>query len=236
MTRALTVPSLFVLAALCAHAAANDAVREAVAPMLPAGATMSISASPVPGVSEVAIGVEVFYVSNDGQYLLGGPLITTAGQVNLTEQRVAQARRRIIAEASVLRLYRYPAREPRHRITVVTDIDCPYCRRLHNDMQAYNEAGIDVSYIMLPRAGKGSKSYIKTVDAACAADPEGAITAAMNGEEVASSRCEHPIDEHLEIVRRLKLGSTPSIVLENGSLVVGYKDPQALLALIEGAD
>ena len=117
-------------------------------------------------------------------------------------------------------------------MTIVTDIDCPYCRRLHNDMEAYNAAGFDVSYVMLPRAGRDSGSYRKTVAAACGAPPEAAITAAMNGETPSSPPCDHPIDEHMQLARELGVTSTPTIVLEDGRIVLGQKSPADLLSAI----
>ena len=82
---------------------------------------------------------------------------------------------------------------------------------------------------MLPRSGKGSASYRKTVNAACAENPEAAITAAMAGAEPAARACDHPIDDHLALARQLNVSSTPSIVLPDGRLMLGQQSPGALL-------
>lgn len=224
--------SLLAVVAVSCAAADEAAVRAAVAELLPDQSNVDIGESPLPDILEVAVGTQVFYVSADGRYVLGGPLIKTANGRNLSEQRVARARRQILDAAADIGTYNYPSTTATHSVTVVTDIDCPYCRRLHTDLPQYAAAGISVNYIMLPRAGKGSASYTKTVNAACADDPEAAITAAMNGASPGAARCAHPIDEHMALARKLGVTSTPTIVLEDGRMVLGQKKAADLLATI----
>lgn len=217
---------------LPAAQADDAAIREALARVLPAAGSAIIEPSGLPGLRSVILGTQVIYVSDDGSYVLGGPLIDTRSGSNLTEKRVARVRQRVLDASADLRVFRYPAAEPRHRVTVFTDIDCPYCRRLHNDLPSFGDAGIDVTYVMLPRAGKGSPSYRKTVSASCAPSPEQAITAAMNGGAPEPASCKNPVDAHMALARQMNITSTPSIVLEDGRLVLGYKNAQTLLALI----
>ncbi len=233
----MSIRWLWTLAAVWASttvvAADRTAVDAAIRDALPEMAGAVIEPSPVPDISAVTVGTRVFYVTNDGRYVFGGPLIASADRSNLTEARVATARRDLLAARSDMPTFRYPADPATYRVTVFTDIDCPYCRRLHNDLPDYARAGIDVTYVMLPRSGKGSASYRKTVNAACAEDPEAAITAAMAGGEPPARSCEHPIDEHLALARQLNVSSTPSIVLPDGRLVLGHQPPGALLEAMQ---
>ncbi len=212
---------------------ATEAIREAVQRLQPQAKDIRIQASPIPGVSEVSIGLQVLYVSNDGSFALGGPLLALEDGTNLTERRLADARAEVLGAAEDVPVFHYPANEALHTVTVFTDIDCPHCRRMHNELPAMQAAGIDIKYVLLPRAGKGSASYQKSINAACAKDPEASITAAMAGQQPAASSCEHPIDRHLELSRKLNVRSTPSIVLEDGQLVLGYHTADRLLKVIE---
>lgn len=216
---------------LSATAETPDPVREALSRLVPTATDPMIRPSGVPGITEVSIGLEVFYITDDGRFVFGGPLIATADRSNLTETSVAAARLQEIKRHEGLRLYRYPADAPRQRIIVFTDIDCPHCRKLHADIPEFQRSGIDVSYVMLPRTGKGSPSYLKTVAAACADDPEKAITAAMSGASLPEADCEHPIDEHLALVRKMGVTSTPTILLQDGRMVVGRKTATELTRL-----
>ncbi|HAH80198.1 MAG TPA: protein-disulfide isomerase, partial [Gammaproteobacteria bacterium] len=44
-----------------------------------------------------------------------------------------------------------------------TDVDCGYCRKLHNEMAQINELGIEVRYLAYPRAGVDSDTHDKMV-------------------------------------------------------------------------
>ena len=46
-----------------------------------------------------------------------------------------------------------PKEAAKYTITVFTDIDCGYCRRLHSQIAEYNRLGIRVRYMFFPRSG-----------------------------------------------------------------------------------
>lgn len=217
------------LSFLAINTSANDAIREAVTRLQPAAKDIRIEPSAVEGISEVSIGMQVLYVSNDGEFALAGPLIALDKGTNLTEQRLSSARASVFDKAADVPMFHYPAAAPRHKVTIFTDIDCPHCRRMHNELPAMQAAGIDVTYVLLPRSGVGTPSYKKSISAACADDPEATITAAMAGQQPTAATCEHPIDDHLKLSRSLNVSSTPSILLEDGQLVLGYHTADRLL-------
>jgi len=165
--------------------------------------------------------------------VLGGRLLETADEDNLNEWRVAALGAGLLSHHDQVQPFSWAADNTRQTITVVTDIDCPYCRKLHKEIPALNAAGVSVNYLMLPRAGRDSPSYDKTVGAACAADAEDAITQAMNGKTFARGSCKHPIDTHMQLAREIGIASTPGIVLPGGKIVPGYKSAAAILKLLE---
>lgn len=231
---AFRLTALVLLSFACSFgASANDAIREAISKLQPNANDIHIEPSAVEGVSEVSIGLQVLYVSDDGQFALGGPLISLSNGTNLTEQRLSSARAATLKQATEVNTFHYPAPQAKHKVTVFTDIDCPHCRRLHNELPAMQAAGIDVTYVLLPRSGAGSASYQKSINAACAQNPEEAITSAMAGKLPAPASCEHPIDDHLKLSRAMNVSSTPSIVLEDGQMVLGYRTASALLKALE---
>ena len=133
-------------------------------------------------------------------------------------------------------MLRFAAGDPQHQITVVTDIDCTYCRRLHQQMAEFNDAGISVDYLIMPRAGLGSASYRKAVNALCAGQPAAAFTAAMAGHDNPQQDCEHSVDAQFALSRQLGVTGTPAIVLDDGAMIHGYVPPAELLARLNGTD
>ncbi|MCK5921554.1 MAG: thioredoxin fold domain-containing protein, partial [Methylococcales bacterium] len=106
--------------------------------------------------------------------------------------------------------------------------DCPYCRKMHDDMKGYNDAGIAIRYMLYPRAGVKSPSYDKVVSVWCADDRKEAMTKSKNGEEIEAKTCENPVEEHMAIANQIGVTGTPAIVLESGQLMPGYVPPKDL--------
>ena len=118
-------------------------------------------------------------------------------------------------------------------LLVFTDIDCGYCRKLHNQMEEYNENGIAIHYLAFPRAGIGSASYDKYVSVWCADDQQAAMTLAKNGGENESASCPNPIAEQYDLGRELGVTGTPAIVTTDGMLIPGYVPPAQLRQRLE---
>ena len=120
-----------------------------------------------------------------------------------------------------------------HTVTVFTDIDCGYCRKLHNEMNGYHDNGIRVRYMFFPRAGVGSDSYQKAVSVWCADDRNEAMTQAKQGRPLPEKQCENPVREELLLGRLLGVNGTPAIFLESGEMIPGYVPPDKLKAILK---
>lgn len=183
-------------------------------------------------------GTKIYFATHDGRYLFAGPILDTEQKTNivsLQENKLRYAYLRSLPEDVFVS---YPSTSPsKHQITVITDIDCPYCRKFHDYMTSFNQRGVSVNYVMLPRAGVGSKSHLKTVSALCSANPADSITKAMQNDNPSPNNCEtNVMSQHLKIVRDLNINSTPTIVLPDGQLKLGLVSPDQLLALLDGSE
>lgn len=194
----------------------------------------SVVPSRMPGVYEVTAGGQVFYLSEDGKLVLQGDLVDLETQNNLTEDRRRVIRSKAIAAVSEKDMLIFGPEGPvKHTVTVFTDIDCGYCRKLHNQMAEYNKAGIRVRYLMLPRAGIDSESYKKAVTVWCSANRQEAMTRAKRGENLEPKTCENPIQAHYDLAQKLGIQGTPHILLESGQMIPGYVPPSQLYAILQ---
>lgn len=193
----LVIFVLLVAVSLYSYAAdpADDyaKLRAAISKSVPGVQDLEIKPSAIENMLEARSGINVFYVSSEGEFLLNGSLYALVRGENLTEKRQAEYRRSLLKDIASIRPIEYPAENTKQKIIVVADIDCPYCRRLHQDLDKYHQAGLDINYVMLPRSGKDSPSYVKTVNAVCAAQPDVVITAAMQAETPAPAACDHRV-------------------------------------------
>ncbi|KFN43195.1 DsbC family protein [Arenimonas oryziterrae] len=208
-------------------------IRNAVAKAIPGVTIDSVRPSVIPGYREVAIGSRVVYVSADGKYLMQGSLIQLDTRSNLTNASEAVLRRNMLAAVGKERRIIFAPPNPKYRVTVFTDIDCGYCRKLHSQMADYNKEGIAVEYLFFPRAGIGSESYDKAVNVWCAADRRKAMTDAKLDRPVASKQCANPISDDYRLARRVGVDGTPAVYAADGSQVGGYLSPEEMLASLE---
>ena len=214
----------------------REQLRERLLELNPERAPDRIRPAPAPGLHEVLYGARVLYITNDGKHLIsGGELINLDNQINLTEISRATVRAELLEAYGTDKMLVFPATASRrHSIVVVTDIDCPYCRKFHQHMKELNAAGIEVRYLLYPRAGVDSGSYHKSVSVWCSEDRQDALTRAKRQEPVPPKTCANPVAEHMGLVKRINIRSTPSIFLPDGALIRGYRPPAEILAKLRG--
>lgn len=226
---------LFGAAPLYAEDAALAKLRTVAAQLLPGQQVDSITPSPVAGLYQIAYGPRLFYISADGRHLISGDMFDLQQDTNLTEVWRSQARVAAL-EANKGSMIVYPAKgKAKHTVTVFTDIDCPYCRKLHAGIKEMNDLGITVRYLAFPRAGIPSPSYDKIASVWCAADRNKAMDLAKNENQVDRNVCAgNPVAEHLALGRSFGVNATPTLVLDDGTLIPGYLPPQRLAQELDG--
>lgn len=210
---------------------ATAALRRHLANLIPGQQPDAIVASPLAGVYQVSYGPQVFYISADGRYVLEGSLIDLKERRNLTSEAQADGRKAVLERIGEEQMVVFAPEQVKHTITVFTDVDCPYCRKLHGEIDQYLARGIKVRYMLYPRAGVGSPSYDTSVSIWCAEDRKAALTAAKSGKRIPAKTCDNPVRHHLEVGHAVGVQGTPAIVLEDGTMVPGYR-PAAELAQV----
>jgi thiol:disulfide interchange protein DsbC len=224
------------LASLVASALAAEPdlnrIKSSLAKTFPEVATVTLRPSPLSGLYELVLDTQIYYVSADGKHLFLGDLVETRTRTNLTEAAREKISTRLLNEIGEHDMVVLAPKETRHTITVFTDVDCPYCARLHQDVPELNRQGVKVRYLLYPRAGIGSETYRRSVAAWCAADRIKAVGIAKNGGRLDMKTCANPVERHYRLGERLGISGTPTIYLENGRKIPGYVPPAQLLALV----
>jgi thiol:disulfide interchange protein DsbC len=197
-----------------------EELQKALAKRLPQVEVTRIDKTPVNGIYQVIVGPQVVYMTRDAKYMIDGDLVDLSTRKNFTEDAKAAIRKSEIDEFGEKDMVVYSPKTVKHTITVVTDVNCPYCRRLHSEMPKYMENGIKVRYIFMPL--KGTDDINKTISVWCADDRNAALDIAKAGGEVEARKCDNPILKHMELARKLGVRGTPAIILENGDMLPGY--------------
>lgn len=214
--------------------AIDSAIRAAIKRVNPEVVPEYIGRSSVPGFLEVVIQGQVVFVTEDGHYL-------AQGMVDLRDTRdVAQfgvmASRRLEAMQSIPaseRIVFAPEGPIRYTVSVFTDVECGFCRKMHEEIEEYNRLGIAVEYLAYPRAGLDSADAQIMESVWCSEDRRKAMTDAKRGVAVAPRKCANPVARHFEIAQRIGLRGTPMVIDADGISLPGYLPPQKMLEQLE---
>lgn len=240
LPRHLLVIAALALSVLSPVANADEAqgveerIKASLKMMLPNLEPDSIRKTEVAGLYEIMFGPRLIYVTEDGRYLIQGSILDLETRENITEPRIAQAKLAAVNALGEDNMLIFGPKDAKHTITVFTDIDCGYCRKLHSEIADYNAEGIRIRYLLYPRAGKGSESYNKAVSSWCADDRKAALTKAKSGIDIEAKTCDNPIDQHMKIGQQMGVRGTPALLLEDGELVPGYIPPKKLAQALNG--
>ncbi|MGY4517223.1 DsbC family protein [Lysobacter sp. HA18] len=210
---------------------------EAIHKLEPRAVVEHVGSAPMPGFREVVVGGQVAYVSDDGRYMFvpgsGGALYDTAKQDNLTEASLGHLRQKLLQQIPASDRIVFSPANPKHRVTVFTDISCGFCRKFHSEIADYNRQGIAVEYVAFPRAGIGSDDYRQMVSVWCSADRKKALTDAKNDRAVPQRSCKNPVDMEYDIGQRAGLTGTPMVIAADGTQLGGYVPPDKLREILD---
>ena len=191
--------------------------------------------SPVNGIYEVTRDSEISYLSSDGRYAILGDMIDLDSDDNISENRRRGIRARMHRHRAGKRDAGVRAQgTAKYTITVFTDIDCGYCRRLHSQIAEYNRLGIRVRYLFFPRSGPDTDSWHKAESVWCSSNRNDALTRAKNGEDLKSPKCPTDIIKRdFELGQKLAVEGTPAIFLASGEMLPGYAPPSQLVKYLK---
>ena len=213
-----------------------EAVRAKISGMFDFLEPEDVIPSALDGWYMIQKGSIVAFVSDDGRYLMQGDLIDLDTSRNLTELARSGVRRELVANLADEETILFSPEEVKYSVTVFTDVDCTYCRKLHAEIDQYLAEGIQVRYVLYPRGGPASRAWTTSEDVWCASDRNGALTAAKMDQAFDTQKCDSTmITRHYALGQDVGLSGTPAIVTTDGELIAGYLPPAALSMRLQQA-
>lgn len=193
----------------------------------------SVQKTPIEPLFEVMTERGIFYATADASYIVRGSLFdTTDNFTDLTEKSMKKMRLNKLhsLESSMIV---YPAKNEKYTVTVFTDVDCGYCRKMHTHMKEYNDAGITVRYLAFPRGGDRQPAWLAMQSLWCSDDQKKAMDEIKAGVRITPKSCVNKVPEHYQLGVEFGVNATPSLLLDDGTLMAGYRNPQDLLKVLQ---
>lgn len=172
------------------------------------------------GVFEVVVGTEVYYTDQNASFVMIGRLIDTRTRQDVTQVRRDELMRVDFAKLPLDQAIRLRVGKGTRQFATFEDPNCPFCRKLHNDLRGMKDVTIYVFLypILSP------DSFEKSRNLWCARDRAAAWNAAMldgRPPPVATADCKHPLQQNLELGQRLGIRGTPTLIFQDGSRMPG---------------
>jgi thiol:disulfide interchange protein DsbC len=210
-------------------------LRQAVQAHDPAAHVAMPASSPVAGMYLTSIDGVSGYVSADGRYFIVGDMLDLASHSNVTDESRQATRRSLLEKVPPDESILFAPAKAKYTVIVFTDVDCPYCRKLHSELGQLQARGIAVRYMAFPRSGPNTKAWKTMAAVWCSKDRRDALTRATRGDVVsAGSSCSDAvIAKHYALGQQLGIPGTPMVVLSDGTSLGGYMSPDKMLAALE---
>jgi len=200
---------------------------------------LNVEMSPVRGlwVVDIAKAGRKFpvYIDFSKNYLLGAQMIRLSTKEDITGARTAKLNE-VTADVS-----RIPLEDAlvlgnpdaRRRVVVFSDPDCHYCARLHGELRTVTGKDPEVAFYIKLYSRNNNPATVEKAKSILCAKSVALLEDAFAGKPLPPPTCSTQApEETLKLADKLGIRGTPTLVLPDGRVLVGYRDAKALMKLL----
>ncbi|MBF0404506.1 DsbC family protein [Candidatus Magnetominusculus xianensis] len=203
----------------------------------------SVQISPSRGLWEIAVKSKaepkgekaIWYLDFSKGNIIIGKLIGLKTKENLTEKRNIELNKVDYSSIPIKDALLLGEKSAKHKVIIFTDPDCPYCKRLHDELKKIVAKRTDTAFYILlypitklhPEALKKSKSVM------CAKSLQ-LLDDAFDKKPLPEPTCNaKSVDDNIKIAEGLGLSGTPALVFPDGVLIRGAMPAEEILRLLD---
>ncbi|HTV95684.1 MAG TPA: DsbC family protein [Steroidobacteraceae bacterium] len=205
-----------------------------LAKALPEYTIQAISPSGVQGVLEVQMdGNRIIYSDSSGKHLFNGHLFDLDTHEDLTERRIESLTRIDVKQLPLSDAFDVVRGNGRRQLYLFEDPDCPYCKKLEEELPKVNDVTLHV--FLYPLTSIHPHAYEHALGVWCSSDRQKAWSDKMlKGIDPPAAKCANPVDRNLALGEKLKIDGTPTIVFADGRVRAGLVSADELEHLLAG--
>ena len=178
----------------------------------------AVRVTPMTGIFEVQVGMDLLYTDAQVDYVLQGSMIDAHARRDLTAERLETMQQVAFDSLPLDHAIKQVKGAGARKVAVFEDPNCGYCKQLHRTLEDVDN--VTVYTFLFPILTPDSMT--RSRDIWCAADPAKAWKAWMlNGQDPAKAECDTPIQDNLALGRKLNVQGTPALFFADGTRVNG---------------
>lgn len=209
-------------AAAPSAATPEENIRAEFAKSFPTVKIRSVGPTPWPGVYEAVTPEGIFYADATGRYAINGKLVDVRTQANLTKERETELGRIDFKTLPLSSAIKRVKGDGSRVIAVFADPDCPYCKRLENDLKDMDNITVYTFLFPIDSLHPAASEHAQRIW--CAKDRAGTWSAwLLDQVEPPEATCEGaPMKSLAALADKLEIQGTPTIFLADGRRIPGY--------------
>lgn len=196
-------------------------LKRTLAERIPDQSIVDIRPAAISGLYEVFTGPSMYYSDSTGSYVVYGSLMDTRTKTDLTDATINKRNAIRFETLPFDKAIRVVKGDGSRKLAVFTDPDCPYCKRLEEEMKSVSNVTMYLFMFPLKQIHPNAEKHAKAIW--CSADPAHTWGAWMlEHKEPATKVCDNdPIESNLQLGEKLNISGTPTIYFEDGGRQVG---------------
>lgn len=220
------------------HQITNEEATNLLREIIPDVRILEIRNAAIKGLWEISVergGQKgIVYIDFSKNLLISGSILNIKTKTNLTQERLLEINKVDISKIPLDDALVMGENDAKLRVIVFTDPDCPFCSKLHYEMKKVVEKRKDIAfYIKMFPLPMHKGAYEKAKAIVCEKSLA-LLDDVFAKKELPKATCETKVlDENLKLGESIGISGTPAIIMPNGTLVPGYKEADALIALID---
>lgn len=174
------------------------------------------------------------FVDFSKQYLITGDVMRLEDRENVTRKAYFERNPVDIRQIPLQDALLLGKSTAKTKVIVFTDPECPYCKRLHEELHKVIEERPDIAFqIKLFPLKMHPNAYPKSKSIVCSQSMK-MLEDSFAGKDVPLLPCEAPaVDETIRVAGEIGISSTPTMVLPDGRLMPGFRTADKIIALLD---
>ncbi len=220
------------------HRLSKSEAEDILKRLIPEAKIIEINDAPAKGLWEVGINVGdrtgIAYIDFSKENVIFGNIIGIKSRKNLTMERLIQIRRVDFSKIPLKDSIILGNKNASYKVVVFDDPDCGFCRDLHKELKKVVKERKDIVFFIKLFPLKIHRDAYRKAKAIQCENSLKLLEDAFNRKKIPDPTCETDvIDRNIKLAQKLGITSTPTLVLEDGRIIVGVLKAKDLINIIE---